>query len=88
MISLTDFEPYNLRDLEASMYGVRKEIDKRNNRIRHMRFYKKHPEKAVGVYSDEFIAAERPVIEREIVKLKIIHIELSYLYELSKLKAA
>lgn len=88
MITIADFEPYNLRDLEASMYGVRKEIDKRNNRIRHMRFYKKHPKKAVGVYSDEFIAIEKPVIEREISRLKIIHIELSYLYELSKLKAA
>lgn len=87
MIVISDFEPYNLRDLEASMYGVRKEIDKRNNRIRHMRFSQNHPEKAVGVYSEEFIANNKPVLEKEISILKIIHIELLYLYELSKLKA-
>lgn len=68
------------------MFGVKKEIEKRNSRIRHMRFYKRHPDRAVGVYSDEFIASEKPKLDQEIAKLKIIQIELLYLYELSKLK--
>lgn len=86
MIHLINFEPYSLRDLEASMDGVQKEIDRRNNSLRQMRFYQKHPGKAHGQYSEGFIEKARPKLATEIATLTIIKIELIYLYELSKLK--
>ena len=71
--------------LKASVDGVALEIERRANILRQMRFYQRHPATSQAQYSVEYMETRKPQIEKEIKKLKIIKIELTYLFELSRL---
>lgn len=70
-------------NLRLSIHGVGQEIKRRNNILRQMKFYRNHPGISSGQYSVQYMEVRTPIIEREIKKLKLIKIELTYLHELT-----
>lgn len=84
MIHLTTFEPYSLRDLEASIHGVRKEIHDRQITISQMRRFKQG--KGSSTFDKATMIERGRKADNEILVLHVIKSELIYLYELSRLK--
>lgn len=86
MIHINAFHPFSLRELETSISGVTDEIHKRQISLSNMGQF------LAGTASPK-IRFDRTKIDSKIVKtevdlskLRVIKAELTYLYELSKLK--
>lgn len=71
--------------LWESIVGVTREIHRREAVIFSMARYLKSPGTAGGQYSMKYIYANGPRIKKEILRLKIIRVELFYQYNLKLL---
>jgi hypothetical protein len=70
-------------NLRLSIHGVGQEIKRRANILRQMKFYREHPATSATQYTEQYMISHTPILEREIKKLKLIKIELTYLHELT-----
>lgn len=67
------------QDIQESIKGVRREIDKRMHSLAHMRLWLSNPKRSGPQYTMDFINQNGPKLQAEVRKLKLIKIELIYL---------